>query len=286
MREPTCEQPPRPQFWLPHHDREPHFREPTIDELTALWISHNPTSMLDLGEGTYGTAEVPTALPTAFLSVDLCEVVRETAGSLFATRGGTIEDMVVDAETGYMDYSKELNGWGEDHQWYKQTLLQEYMHHDHVKPVPHSGTISDLLRAWRQKGVYIVANTSTLAGCEASTIRFLHEQFPNCFQGILLPRNHDGKGSTTKAMIFDELIRSVQRELNTSDETNEIPRIAIDDALHHSVDLHEGGSMVFVPAYPWNEALEHHPDIQRVPQLFGTVDTFAAMDIHLRNIVQ
>lgn len=271
-------------LWQIHHERESHFNEPSIEDLTAAWVDRNPTSVLSLPSEIYGVAEVPQVQPTAIVSLDLCEVVRETGLALLQLRGGNLDDMVVDKATGYMDYGSHLNGWHDnpdvDSQIMVQLMLQEFMHHDHVAPMPLSTAIGNMLRKWRAEGAYVIANTSTLPGCELSTIRFLDEVYPGCVQGILLPRNHDGLGKVTKIQALEATKQAIIKE--TGYDLSDTPVIAIDDAFHHAESYDKQGVKTFMPAYDWNEALENVGIIERIERrLPGTIDTFIAVDQYL-----
>ena len=192
--------------------------------------------------------------------------------------------MVVDKSTGYMDYGSHLNGWHDnpevDTQVMVQLILQEFMHHDHVPPMSLNTAIGSMLRKWRNDGVYVIANTSTLPGCELSTIRFLDEVYPGCTQGILLPRNHDGLGKITKMQALEATKQAISRE--SGYDLTDTPVVAIDYAYHHAKSYDEQGIKTFMPAYDWNEALENIGSIERIERrLPGTIDTFVAADQYL-----
>lgn len=265
-----------PTIWTPDSERELHFNIPSINELEQAWSVNHNRPLLTLDSSMYGVAEQPLRPPTAILSVDLCEVVRNTGLSVLKIPGATIEDMVADGQTGYMDYGSTVNGWSEESaQSNRQLYIQELMQHDHVDPAPYTDVIRAFMERWRDQGVYVIANTSTLPGCELNTIRFLDQHFPDCFQGILLPRNHDGQGSVTKSMILSETMHAIATQ---TEYLTQGPTVAIDDAMHHANDFDRDGVQVFVPAYAWNEGFDDHPRIVRVGQTLGTVDTFVAVD--------
>ena len=253
-------------LWLPTNEREVHFDVPRLGVLEEEWQHRNPNrTLIELDGAIYGVAERPDTIPKAIVSLDLREVVRETGLALLEMRGGTLDDMVADGTTGEMDYGSTLNGWHNDiAQPNRQLYIQEFMHHDMVRPVKYRGAIRALMQKWRDENVYVIANTSTLPGCELSTIRFLNEHYPDCFRGILLPRNHDGKGKVTKAMALQATTAAIQYNLQASD-TN-IPTFAIDDAMHHATDLDTVGTTVLVPAYAWNTGFDNHATIHRIAQ--------------------
>jgi hypothetical protein len=77
--------------------------------------------------------------------------------------------------------------------------------------------------------VYVIANTSTLPGCELGTIQDFSTTYnlSDCFDGLLLPRNHDGRGTVTKATA----LKSASHDLGL--DFAAIPFLHIDDSLHH-----------------------------------------------------
>lgn len=273
-------------LWTLDYPREPHFDEPSTPELTAHWLEAHPTQALVLPDAIYGIAEVPEAQPTAIVSLDLDEIVRMSGLSLIHLRGGVLDDMVTDGARGHLDYGSHLNGW-EDHdslepQAMRHLMLQELMHAGRVPPVEYHSVIATFLREWRAQDVYTIVNTSTLSGCELSTIKFLDEHFPGCTQGLLLPRNHDGHGSVTKAQSLRATLQAINEQ--TAWHTDGIPVIAIDDASHHAQDYDKAGIKTFMPSYDWNTGCQEVGTIERIPQHWpGTVDTFVAVDRYLTN---
>ena len=227
-----------------------------------------------------GAAERPTEVPSAVVSVDLCEVVRQTGLAMLEIRGGTINDMVSNPETGFLDYGIALNGWDpEAAQGYKLQYAQNLMFHNKVNPTKHHEAIRSFLRSWQQRGIYTLANTSTPEGCELSTIRFLQHYYPGCFNGIMFPRNHDGNGATTKAMSVGHVLEAMQEE--TGFEVNRVPILAIDDAPHHAIDFQKAGIETYVPMYPWNVNVENQPLISRIDDSLGPLGAFIAVDQRL-----
>jgi hypothetical protein len=275
---------PETTLWLPTSELEPHFNVPTTEELEQAWTSmHGGDSFLELPDNIYGACTTPTEVPTGFAVLDLCEVVRETGLGLLRLRGGTLDDMVVDTDGTSLDYGAELNGWHDDPQPKRQQMIQQLMHHDLIPPVRMSEGIKALIAHWKAKGVYVVADTSTLPGCELSTIAFLAKQYEGCFDGILLPRNHDGLGSVTKADAFMETQNAMSRVLGT-DEVFDRPIVFIDDAAHHATAFANtfAHADVIMPEYEWNRVCEENPRIDRVTQSIGTIDAFVMADKYLK----
>ena len=159
-------------------------------------------------------------------------------------------------------------------------MLQEFMYYDHVEPVPFADAITAFIKRWKENDVYVVADTSTLPGCELSTVRFLHQTYRGCFDGILLPRNHDGNGTVTKISALEAAKAAMvsQREFSTF-----IPTYLIEDTSHHAIAFaeHPASTKVIMPEYGWNEACSNHEYIDRVVQSLGTVDAFIHTDNEL-----
>lgn len=256
---------------------------PSVDQLLDIWKEHHGDKPITNLEGMYGICELPNSQPTAILSLDLCEVLRETGPSLTKMYGRAISDTLHDYGAYYGD-----GLLGHREQFSRERILPELMRHNTVTPVPFSEAIHAFLQRWNKAGVFTVANTSTLPGCEASTTRFIADHYPDSIRGILLPRNHDGKGSTTKADILESAKQTVARQ--TGYDMNTIPSLAIEDAHHHAVNYieHPSSIQVFMPNYSWNSALSEQENITIVEQTLGTIDTFIAVDeaLKIRGIVK
>lgn len=251
---------------------------PSPEELVDIWREHHAANrVITLRHGRLGVCELPSRQPTAVLSLDLCEVLRETGLSLTRLDGDIGDSAMHDYNMFYGD-----GVLGDDPQRARELLLPELMHYEQVPPVPYSGAITAFMARWREHGVYIIANTSTLPKCELSTIRFLSQRYPDTVHGILLPRNHDGNGTTTKADILLQAKHTINEV--TGFNLNDIPTVAIEDAYHHAVDYteHPSNTHVYMPAYSWNSPLEDHENVTRVEQQFGTLDTFIAVDEYLQ----
>lgn len=263
-------------LWTFDSARDEQASVPSIEKLQESWRFHHgeTTELISPNECIYGTYELPVTHPSFVVSLDLCEVVRQTGPSLTSIYSN--EDFAHQ----YGDYYGD-SLLGDNPQQAREILLPHLMNMNHVAPVPFSEVIALFMRRWRQAGAYIVANTSTLPGCEESTIRFLAEQYSGTTQGILFPRNHDGRGSNTKANILAQALEDITAASGYDLQT--VPRIAIEDAEHHATDYvqHPDDIHVFMPEYSWNESLERSTDVTRVRQGHGTVDTFIAIDDHL-----
>ncbi len=263
-------------FWTFESPLESHLEVPTLEELSIAWQKYHQAEPIALQDGLFGILELPKENPRAIISLDLCEVLRETGPAVTRMYSHNDADFLHDYGIYYGD-----SVLGSDAQGARSVLFPHLMHMNSVRPVPFSEAITAFMHRWRENGVHIIANTSTLPGCEVSTVRFLSEQYPRTAQGILFPRNHDGKGTTTKAAILQHAKERITTE--TGFDLSHTPTIAIEDAHHHAVGYIDAPSEthVIMPAYSWNTDLDEHPDVTRVEQGFGTLDAFIATDNYL-----
>lgn len=162
-----------------------------------------------------------------------------------------------------------------------EITVQLMMDHDLVDTVKFHEALTAFMQRWKRADMYIVADTSTLPGCEKNTIDFLERYYPACFEGILLPRNHDGHGKVTKAMAF----AAAQDAIATTfgEEVYEVPIVYIEDTPHHTSAFKDvfPHSKIFMPEYDWNRAHDQNADVTIIPQHLGTVDSFIAADNYL-----
>lgn len=266
-------------FWTLDSQSPEELFVPDISELIEVWESYHDSDkeIVDIVD-MYGVCELPDNQPLAVISLDLCEVLRQTGISLTTMYTADTKSTLHDYGSFYGD-----GLLGDRAQLSRELLLPELMVNNQVLPVPFFESIQAFLSRWKQSGVYIIANTSTLPGCEVSTCRFIAEYFPSSVNGILFPRNHDGKGNVTKADILYSAKETIR--LHTGYELHSLPTIAIEDAYHHAANYadHSPAIEIFMPGYSWNEPLEGHTGIIRVEQQLGTIDTFIAVDEALRS---
>lgn len=246
--------------------------------LLSTWKTYNTNADMVTLPDMFGICELPSEQPSAVISLDLCEVLRETGPSL--TRMYT-----ADTDTTSHDYGVYYgDGFlGDREQLSRELLLPQLMGAQAVKAVPYAQSIQALLQRWRHAGVYVIANTSTLPGCELSTTDFLAQHYTDSLRGILFPRNHDGKGNLTKAGILAHTKQTIYDYTGFS--LRSTPTIAIEDARHHAEQYVEScdDTLVYMPAYSWNESLETTNRVTRVEQQLGTVDTFIAVNQLLKS---
>lgn len=266
-------------FWTFESPLEPHFEAPTSEELATSWQMYHQTEAHQLDGDFVGLFEVPETAPRAVVSLDLCEVLRESGIALESIHN-SFEDSTPQAHAQNHEYGDLYSAWQGDARTptKNRAMLQQLMYLEYVAPVPHHEAIQAFLQRWHHNNIYVIANTSTLPGCETSTIKFLADTYPGSLRGILLPGNHDGLGTTTKPDILRQVKQRISHDTGFDITTS--PTIAIDDALHHGKNFaeEENNVQVFMPAYKWNESLENAPSITRITQRLGTIDTFIAVD--------
>lgn len=212
------------ELWYPGLQLDTEYPVPSEAELVDLWQQYNPEGSAEPVEGVYGVL-TPRSDIRAMASVDLCEVIRETVEGLDAATGvnlgrrpkydaGTWFDETISGS----EYSKSV----------QISVIRAIMNSGLVKPVGYIAGIRAILHNWRAQGVYCVANTSTLPGCEPGTIRHtLGDELPGAFDALVLPRNHDGTGPVTKAAALGMVADQLQVDLAST------PFVHIDDASHH-----------------------------------------------------
>ncbi|RYX78988.1 hypothetical protein EON76_04735 [bacterium] len=196
-------------------------------------------------------------------SIDLCEVVR-----------GTVKSMAVAFGREYVGNDYLIGIWGDSHETVDNDVKQSticslahvLMNNGHVPAVENIDAITTLLRRWRnEENVFCIANTSTLPGNELATLEFMDGFMPDCFDGIAFPRNHNGRGLTTKAAAVSE----VNAILNTHDQQPHYA-VHIDDVEHHVATMATHPPLpvtkVFVP-------LRHYrPDEMAIDENIGNDD--------------
>jgi hypothetical protein len=225
---------------------------PTVEDIVNQWHEHldNDAELRPI-PGVLGVmSEIGNDSPHTLVSVDLCDVVRKTAESFLSQEGLETND----AGENY-GYGVPF-GIGNDPD-IVTAILQGIMTHDKVEPVEGIEEIREYLQRMRNQGAFIIANTSTLPGCEPSTFRFMKKHLDDCFDGIALPRNHDGKGPVTKGMAKAVVVRELSA---LGQYTDLIATQHIEDAPHH-VHAARLAAMEFpvvhfdvTPTYIWNAA--------------------------------
>ena len=226
---------------------------PSTDELSDLWKTryHNSDSVYPV-PNIYGLMTKPEYEdPWLLLSVDLCEVTRKTAESVAKLGGFTLEHMGAEYFYGTpFGLPKEDNDL-------VVLMTQAQMVRESVGPVEGIDEIASILKEIKSLGGYVLANTSTLPGCEQATVDWMSRFLPDCFDGIVIPRNHFGEGSITKG----DAVLSVVNNLKDRFRVAISHVIHIDDASHHILSVRERceHNLIvddFTPRYSWNSGHE------------------------------
>ena len=151
-----------------------------------------------------------------------------------------------------------------------------------IEPVDGIDEMRTMLQQWRKKGVYTVANTSTLPGCEEGTIDFFKTYLPDAIDGILLPRNYDGTLAFTKGHAIANVIGLLRPS-----ESADIVAVHIDDSPHHNIAVREqigrlGNARVvtFQPEYTSHLPIDEGSIATRTP-----LDAFRAADRFLSGAI-
>lgn len=233
------------QLWVPGMLLDNDYPIPSNEELTSAWSEYLGEQAI-AAEGVFGVFRAAGNI-AALASIDLCEVVRESSHMV---------DHVYGLEPHRRAHYK--NGTWAEHieedieRATTMPIVQAAMNADLMVPDSDIEAIVDIMRGWRANRVYVAANTSTLPGCELATVNlFLDRHMKGCFDALVLPRNHDGKGSMTKALALSILASEIGLDENA------VPLLKIDDATHHinsflSAYGEHARSAFFIPAHAGN----------------------------------
>jgi len=239
------------QLWVPGLHLDTEFPTPTEEQLAIAWANYSGRPTLNPTE-VFGAISQPEHEIIAVASVDICEVVRRSAASLDLVIGEEPHDRSTYAK--YDWFKPSIHG--KDFEASVTTsILRVLMNNSLVHPKEDLQVLRDTLQTWRDAGVYVLANTSTLPGCELGTIADFATTYglANCFDGIILPRNHDGTGSITKASALKSTVSDLGLDVYS------LPVLHIDDSLHHiqgfSQEYTDHNSMgLFIPMHADNAA--------------------------------
>lgn len=268
------------KLWVPNRRMELHdeYPVPTPERLREKWQQYVGEGTIESTSHIFGVLRKPDKQPRAYASIDLCEVVRYTHKSL-----RRVEEESPPASLDISNYAEGLSFGKEKGKPNPDvvSVVQVLMNNDLVPPVEDIKEIATIAKDLKEKGVYFIANTATLPGCEEATIDFFSQHMPGVFDALVLPRNHDGKDKNkTKGIAAKGVIELIH-------PGNE-PIIAakIDDCQHHldSFEQEVGGLpnstvATFRPEYPTQEEVENGRDRMNIRSL----EEFKAMDIFFRN---
>jgi hypothetical protein len=217
-----------PNLWIPGRgdDLADEFPVPTQAELTKKWQEYDPNSHIIDAPGVYGIMSVPTDTPEQYVSLDMCEVMRETHLSLRSI-------MFANEERFEGNIHKYAFGTCLENAVDYTAALRVLMNSNEVKPVADIEKIAEIIEEVADQGAYIFVNTSTLSGCEPGTIDFLKKYIPHGLKGIAFPRNHDGLLPLTKGHVIKNVIDEF------SDPNKNILAVQIDDSPHYNIAVRE-----------------------------------------------
>lgn len=266
------------KLWIPGKGIELHseYPVPSQSALRNKWRQYvgSDKDVVD-APGVYGVMRLPDEQPRAYASIDVCEVLRRTRDSI-----QLVEEPTPRPFKSVHAYGERLSFDGNSIDI--ASIAQVLMNNKLVEPVDGIEEIADIMRGWREEGVYSFANTSTLPGCELGTIDFFSEHVPSAFDGLVLPRNHEGKLPLTKGVTAKNIIQALPPR------NGEIVAIKIDDASHHNVAFRkEVGSLpnsrvqTFLPEYP-----THYPDDEGSIKTATPLEAFRAADVFLRSALK
>lgn len=220
----------KPELWYPGGPNlDADYPNATDEQFIELWskYSHGLAEARAL-HSVYGVYNLPDKPIKAIASIDACEVLRDTSIAFKKVVGLRPRRTYDYAEDSWITRDQPP-------EYERQVVtdsLRVLMSLGLVPPVEHSTAIGSILRSWRRQGVYTTVNTSTLPGCEIGTITYtLGRDYPDCFDAIIFPRNHDGKGLVTKATALNDLA------LETGLPSQDVPVVHVDDAVHHMQDF-------------------------------------------------
>ena len=212
------------EIWEVGKHLDEDYPTPSDDMMCELWQTHMGVPAVST-KSIFGVYTPPERPIKAVASVDLCEMVRDTRKALYAATKVPLPTGAWSADySAGTWYDKSLGNCRE--RSVVVSMLRVLMNAGYVSPVEGSAEIADTLGHWRESGVWVVANTSTLPGCEPGTIKHtLAESMNAQFDGLVLPRNHNGTGTLTKASALRQIIREAG--------ITGVPVMHIDDAPYH-----------------------------------------------------
>lgn len=266
-------------LWLPNTNASLDHEYPalTATQLHESWQRYSGQLHQDLQNtpDVLGTMRKPSRMPANILSIDLCEVVRTTHASLRTIEepaGTPIEDIHA-----YGKGIRCMQNYG-DIQAVAQVMISAGL----IAPVENIAEIARITRTARKNNTYVIANTSTLPGCEQGTVDFLAQYMRGCFDGIVFPRNFDGKGEMNKGKAGEIVLRECARLTDTTfSETTPLNAVHIDDLPHHHGAFHrvmgaiEGVRVTTVqPLYPSSNSPHAQSILTQTPlQAFEAAQT-------------
>jgi len=258
------------QLWVPGKNIELHdeYPVPSSTELQNKWLGYVGEGKVIEAPGVYGAVRMPDRPPRAYASIDVCEILRETHRSM-----RKIEEPEPRVLSSIHRYADGLS-FNNSHD--VASVLQVMMTNALIEPVPDINEIAQIMKNWRERDIYVFANTSTLPGCENGTIDFFSTYLPDCLDGILLPRNHDGTLPLTKG----HAARNVMEAFRGTGE--QVIAVHIDDTPHHNIAFRTQVGTIpnskvatFLPEYPTHYPVDAGSELASTPLgAFRAADAF------------
>jgi len=187
--------------------------------------------------GGYGVVGLPVERPQAVVSVDFCEVLRQTGRTCGEAMGIYGIEYPYAVATGL----QELEIFA---------LVRGLMNAEQVQLTENAEVILRLLQEMRTAGALVIGNTSTLPGCEVATMRFISKHYPGAFDGVNFNTGgHDPAVAKkrTKAWAIDSIMRDIDPTFQAADPAFKV--FSIDDRPHHNQSFHDlfAGAVTYMP---------------------------------------
>lgn len=198
------------------------------------------------------------------LSVDVCEVLRQTGNGLLSLAGTSVESIYEKGCHYVSALSEQMSGLPPSADVIPPALkgvmnadantMAEYpIRPTIIEPIEGWGSIREILTYLREQDVAVIANTSTLPQCELATIDYIHNWYKECFDGFLFPGNHHGHaGQLNKGDALDSVMNTKEmsrlKRVAKIDDTPYHVQAVLDKAAQRGITQLAG----FVPAYNWN----------------------------------
>ena len=258
------------EIWLPGMTLNSRYPTPPSKDLLPLWESYSGKAAAAL-EGLLGVFTPPQREITDIVSLDLCEVVRESMQALHEVTGVALEDPDAFYQNGTwydptvikVERQKAINS----------AILQSVINNGLVKPVPYISAIRTVVKNWRYDGAFVVANTSTLPGCEPGTITHtLQETLLGCFDGIVFPRGYDNNGEISKSQALTIIFSEAGVDYDN------LPILHIDDSNGHHAGFRVANSnrsdvTLLAPIVKGRKAPKAHHQFDTPVEAFLYADT-------------
>lgn len=214
---------------------------PSQDEILSMFSDYlalgGETGSVVPIDGAFGAVNLPESLPKVVVSVDFCEVLRQTGRTCAVVMGNSDVEYPYTAGTGLQELEV-------------MALVRALMKADRVVPAEDSEAILHIMQEIRTQGALIIGNTSTLAGCEEATLKFMSKQYPGAFDGINF--NTGGHNATNGDRTKAHAVFNVLRQIDPTFEAGSsgLAVFSIDDRPHHnrSFDTVFAGTAVYTYA--------------------------------------